>query len=111
MFMATPDTDAGMERRPKLQFLSAALGPNLFIELTEELTAIGEGSSLSFTCIPDVGFEARRYGLSADETVLLVHGLTHDLFRPASAELQRLNDRWPDCVSALLRGYNCVIAA
>lgn len=96
-----------MERRPKPQFLSAALGPNLYIELTEELSAIGEGGSTPFTCLPDVGLEAKRYGLSADDTTSFVRGLAFTLFRPASSESQRMHQRWDECVGAVMRGYYC----
>jgi hypothetical protein len=96
-----------MEIRRKPQFLSAALGPNLFMELSEELYLISEGASVMFTCLPDVGLEAYRYGLSADDTVFFVRGLANDIVRLETPGGERLERRWEDCVAALMRGYNC----
>jgi hypothetical protein len=96
-----------MEHRRKPQFLSAVLGPNLFVELSEELYALGEGNRVPVTCLPDVGAEAEKYGLSADDTVLLVRGLAHDLYQPATVQDTRIEERWADCIAGLMRGYYC----
>jgi hypothetical protein len=100
-----------MQKIRKPQFLSAALGPNLFIEVTEELYAIGEGDAPRFTCLPDVGLEAQRYGLSLDETLFFVRALALDMFQPLTLEYQRINHGWHDCVAAIMRGYYCTQSA
>src|SRR5689334_20178328 len=94
----------------KPQFLSAALGPNLYLELTEELHAIGENDSIRFSCLPDVGLASQRNGLSFEDLVFLVRVLAQDIFEQTTAEGLRINQRWQECVAAMMRGYYCALS-
>src|ERR1044072_6395234 len=86
-----------MEQRRKTQFLSAALGPDLYVDLVEEIHAIGEDTWRAPTCLPDVGFEAQRYGLTAADAIFFVRRLAEESFQPSTRESARLTARWPEC--------------